>query len=165
MTQREAVFSATINVLKQAGKELTGDIKTLISKDETSSVVQIVMQGFKAGTVEFKDNISNAGKLSDEKKLKSYVIGLVNNWFRKDVRLNGGTKYEAKNPGSRQGCGDEQMKALKALAAQFASDPAKLSTIQAAIAHRSAELAPAPKAIDISAIPAELAKSLGLISE
>lgn len=71
------------------------------------------MSGFTNGTVEL--SAEAAAKYDTEAKLKSYTQGLVSNWLRKDVRLNGGSKYETKNPGSRAGSGDDTVKALRAL--------------------------------------------------
>ena len=82
-------------------------------------------------------------------------------WLRKDTRLNGGTKYEAKNPGSRRGSADAQVVALRKLQA-MQSDPAKVTEIQTYIDKRLAEIAPKPDPIDVEAIPAELRAKFGL---
>ena len=60
---------------------------------------------------------SEKGKLKNntEKLMKSYVSGLVNNWIRKYKPFNQGVKYEIKNPGSRKGSGDEQVREMRKL--------------------------------------------------
>ncbi len=63
----------------------------------------------------FKESESNDAKLADSKELKRYVSGLVTNWHNKDKALNAGAKYETKNPGSRAGSQDEQIKEMKNL--------------------------------------------------
>ena len=88
---------------------------------------------------------------------------MVSNWIRKDLRLNGGEKYETKNPGSRAGQGDDQLKNLKALKAQH---PEHATEIDVEIAKRVAELGLAKKkntvTVDLDKIPAELRAQLGL---
>ena len=80
--------------------------------------------------------------------------GLVNNWLRKDGRLNGGVKYTAKNPGSRSGSGDEAIRAMKTLLSVTTDASAKLE-IQAAIEARQAELKPKVE-VNVAALPESL---------
>ncbi len=157
MTQKEAVFSATMSVLKESKIVFDRPIGEIVKthKEVRENVVNTVLEGFKSGTVELKTEYSEAD-------LKSYTSSLVNNWFRKDVRLNGGAKYEAKNPGSRAGAGDKMLKNLKALrAAKSAAgaDATVIAQIDAAIETRQGELR-AAKAdkfeIDVDALPESL---------
>jgi hypothetical protein len=167
MKQREAVYSATINALAESGIKFEKgmNVNEVMTKDIRTKIVSIVEAGFKAGTVTFKDNAGNNEKMSDPSKLRAYVIGLVNNWHRKDKELNGGTQYEPKNPGSRTGLQDEQLKALRAVKTQFAGQPEKLAKIEEAIEYRLATLK-AGKATRISCnmsdLPAELVEALGI---
>jgi hypothetical protein len=78
---------------------------------------------------------------------------LVSNWQRKDTRLNGGDKYETKNPGSRTGSQDEQVKAMRNLL-KTQTDPAIKAQIQKAIEERLAEIKPESKVeINVEALP------------
>ncbi len=130
-----------------------------------SSITAIIVESFKAGEVEFKDTPANKEKLANDSKLKSYVSGLVSNWFRKDKRFNGNTTYKAANPGSRAGQGDSQMKNLRLLKKQFEAAGKDSADIDSAISKRATEIK-ASKAkdinVDLNEIPAELKETLGL---
>ena len=93
------------------------------------------MSGFASGTVELSNEARF--KYDTDAKLKSYTQGLVSNWIRKDVRLNGGSKYETKNPGSRAGSGDDTVKALRALRSTL-TNADQISEVEAEIASRVA---------------------------
>jgi hypothetical protein len=168
MKQREAVYEATHAALTAAGLSFTdGDnISLLISKEIRANIIQAVMNGFLNGTVEFKDKTSNGDKLSDSKKLLTYVSGLVSNWHRKDKRFNGNTTYTPKNPGSRTGQADPQLKALRQLLKQFAGvDAEKVKRIQKEIDERTASLkATKVKAVEIdyNVVPQDLLEALEL---
>lgn len=147
MKQKDAVFAAIINVCgKREGKyELT--------KDEKTKVNNIVFQGIMTSEVEYTKEL-------DEKSVSEYVPGMVSNWLRKDTRLSGGTKYTPKNPGSRAGQGDAQIKELrKLLATQTDSD--SRAEIQGFINDRLGTLNAAKVKnveIDMSVLPAALQK-------
>lgn len=162
MNQKSAVYQATMGVLAEAGIDFTDgqNVAAVITKDLRKSIIQVVTQAFMAGEVEFSAEAK--AKYSDEAKVTSYVNGLVNNWFRKDSRFNGDTKYVAKNPGSRAGQGDIILKNLKALRSTR-TDAAELAAIDTAIAKRKEEI-PAKKTVvvDLEKIPAELKELLGL---
>ena len=145
MKQSTAVVQAVTSVIP--GREsYTWDVV----KPFLPTILEIVLEGFMSGEVE----LSSESK-RNEAYLRKYIPGLVNNHVRKDKRLNGGTEYVAKNPGSRQGAGDPQLKALRGLLSSI-TDPNDKAEIEAAIAQRQAELAPAKPAIDYSALPAHL---------
>jgi hypothetical protein len=129
MSQKEAVFSAVTNVCG------TQDSAYEPTKEQRASVNQILFEGFSNGTIEY------SGELPEESKLKSYVSGLQSNWLRKDKRLNGNVQYVAKNPGSRAGSTDPQIKAMRVLLGTQ-EDPAKRSEIESFIAKRLAEIKP-----------------------
>ena len=98
------------------------DIKRLHDiVDQISRKLDISTERIMAAIAYYLYTIENQ-KYSTIEKMRSYASGLVNNWFRKDIRLNGGMKYEVKNPGSRQGAGDQQLKALKTLRDMKAGD-------------------------------------------
>jgi hypothetical protein len=120
------------------------------TKEQRASINQILFEGFKSGTISYE------GDLPEDSKLKGYVSGVQSNWLRKDKRLNGGTQYVAKNPGSRAGSTDPQVKAMRLLLATK-SDPSDRAEIQAFIDKRVGELKPAKTVtINVSDLPAEL---------
>lgn len=146
MNQKEAVF----NVVSCFCTQFAPNGAHTPSKSELAQIHSELVTMFKEGKITLKANFS-------EPELKKYVVGLVNNWLRKDQRLNGGTTWVTKNPGARSGSGDPQIKALKALLSTV-TDPADRAEIQHFIDLRSAEIAkPAKPAIDFSQLPAELA--------
>ncbi len=56
-------------------------------------VYERLSKGFAEKKIALKDTASNQKKLAEPKLLQVYLIGLVNNWVKRDPRLNGaGTK-------------------------------------------------------------------------
>ena len=161
-TQRNAVFAAICNIRQVE----SFDSPVTLTKDERGLVHQMVCEGFRSGAIEFENTPANQEKLASDSKLSGYVSGLISNWLRKDTRLNGGGKYVAKNPGSRAGQSDEQMKTLRALAKQFAGTD-KEQVVLAQIEKRKSELAAAKvKSVEltpeqIDALPADVKEALG----
>lgn len=133
MKQNDAVFGAVCEVLGQNNFST----KVELSKDQQNQVIEIVTNGILNGTVDFSTEAKT--KYNDYDKVRSYTTGMVNNHLRKDLRLNGGSKYQPKNPGSRAGSGDEQLKALKALRSTV-SDPETIQQLDAAIEVRTQEI-------------------------
>jgi len=168
-SQREAVYQAIVNAYSEAGIHFEDgmDVSGQVQGEFRAGVQAILCEGFRGGTIEFEATPSNKEKLANPSKLSAYVSGLISNWVRKDTRLNGGDKYVAKNPGSRTGQSDEQMKTLRALKKQFAGTD-KEALVDAQIEKRKAEIAAAktktvaltPEQID--ALPADVRESLGL---
>ena len=145
VSQKEAVFNAVTNVCGSAsdGSALNP------SRDERSQISTILFEGFRSGSVQLDREFNDT-------ELKNYISGLMSNWLRKDKRLNGNVTYVAKNPGSRQGSGDEQLKALRALMSSL-TDEADRAEVQAHIDARVAELSAAKKmSINFNALPIEL---------
>ncbi len=151
MKQSDCVVAAVTAVMGNRESYAWSEVKPHLSE-----IIAVVTEGFLSGEVQ----------LSDESKrnpeyIKSYVPGLINNHVRKDKRLNGGTEYVAKNPGSRQGAGDAQLKALRALIASGAvTSPSDLAEVEAAIAQRQAELQPKVE-VDYDSLPAALRAKFG----
>jgi hypothetical protein len=144
MTQKEAVFQAVTNVCGNVDGAYDP------TKEQRAQVNNILFEGFKAGRVAFD------GEMPEDSKLKAYVSGLQSNWLRKDKRLNGGVQYTAKNPGSRAGSTDPQIKAMRLLLATK-TDASERAEIQTFIDKRLAEIKPAKSVeIDVSALPEEL---------
>lgn len=127
LNQKEAVYAAILSV------KGTIDGRVTLSDGEHQRVVSMLVDGFKSGQIKL-------GRSYTDAELRKYTVGLVNNWLRKDTRLNGGEKYMAKNPGSRMGVGDEQLKALKALRA-ILTNPQEIAEIDSYIEKRMQELA------------------------
>jgi hypothetical protein len=163
--QKEAVYSAVLEVLGT----INGPVS--LTKDQRKAVVSAIAGGMEAGTVELSADAK--AKFDTSKKIEGYVGGLVNNWLRKDTRLNGGTKFETKNPGSRGSSSDDQLKAMRVLRKQLeaAGSTDKISEVDAAIASRVEELKAAKTvakkaaqipAVDTESIPAELREMLGM---
>lgn len=145
VTQKEAVFQAVMNVVGEFDGACTP------TKEQRAQVNQILFEGFRAGTIQLDREFTDT-------ELKAYVSGLQSNWLRKDKRLNGGIKYEAKSPGSRQGSGDAQLKAMRALLSTL-TEAADKAEVQKHIDARVAEISKAKvKTIDLSHLPADLAK-------
>jgi hypothetical protein len=150
LSQKEAVFQAVCNVTGH-----TGEGTVVISKEQRGQVNAILFEGFKSGSIECEREYTDSD-------LKGYVSGLQSNWLRKDKRLNGGTQYVAKNPGSRAGATDPSLKAMKALLSTMTGDEytdADRAEVQGHIDAKIAEInmAKQAKSVDFSALPADLA--------
>lgn len=129
MKQKDAVYQAVVNVCGEQDGAYTP------TKEQRAQVNAILFEGFRANEIAIDKTFDDAG-------LKQYVSGLQSNWLRKDSRLNGGVKYEAKNPGSRTGSTDPQIKAMRLLLSTK-SDPSEVAEIQSFIDKRLAEIKPA----------------------
>lgn len=163
MSQREAVFNAVVEV--KGMDEFDGQVE--LTKEEKAEVYGMIAEGFKSGSVVLDDTPANQEKLADQRKMNTYISGLVSNWLRKDPRLNGGGKYVPANPGSRTNGQDPQLQALRALAKKFEGDEQKLATIEKHIATRHAQIKEEKRKasindIDVSNLPKELVQTLGL---
>jgi hypothetical protein len=160
MKQSEAVYKATIEVLADKGIHFEDgqNISDVMTTDIRKEVISIVCEGFKAGSVDLKDTPSNQAKLADDAKLREYTNGLVSNWYRKDQRFNGGEAYTPKNPGSRAGSQDEQVKAIRALLKSGKLDDSGMQLAQAKLDERLAEIRAASSTveIDVDALPDDL---------
>lgn len=149
MTQNEAVVQAVLAVFGSNGK-LDGAVPETgrWSNDEKNAVHALMLDGWQKGMW-----VKSSGGQTTADLVK-YIPGLVNNHVRKDLRLNGGTKYETKNPGSRAGSGDEALKAMRLLLSMTEDVDAKLA-IQTEIDKRLGELKP-KATINVSVLPESL---------
>jgi len=148
MTQKAAVFAAISQVLDF---EEGTNVGPHMTKELRAQVNLILFEGFRKGTIELEKEYSDSD-------LKAYVSGLQSNWIRKDTRLNGNTKYVAKNPGSRAGSGDPALKAARALISTLVEGTADYNEVKTFIDSRVSEIA-ASKAkvtVDFSALPEHL---------
>jgi len=146
MTQGELVYLAVRDVFTTS--DAVPSTKTW-TDDQLKRVHDRVLLGFQTGEV----NKNSGG--SDEVILRKYIPGLVNNWVRKDTRLNGGVKYVPLNPGSRTGTGDEALKNLKVLLTMVTDADAKVA-VQAEIDKRIEALKPKAQEINLEMIPESL---------
>jgi hypothetical protein len=143
MNQKEAVFQAVTSVVGQV------DGAYEPTKEQRAQVNAILFEGFRSGAIDLDREFTDV-------ELKSYCSGLQSNWLRKDKRLNGNVKYEAKNPGTRQGSGDAQLKAMRALLSTVTTQEDK-AEVQKHIDARVAEITAAKVVkIDLSALPESL---------
>lgn len=135
ISQKDAVYSAITSVFSENHIAFSegSNVQSMITGEIRSQVSQVLFAGFKSGSIE----ITGTGHSDD--KLKNYVSGLISNWVRKDKRLNGGSKYSAKSPGSRVGSSDASLKAMRALLSTLTSDSDK-KEVQSAINTRVTEL-------------------------
>lgn len=133
-SQKEAVYTAIVSVLNENNISFneSTDVGSLMTRELRAQVNQILFEGFRSGKVALDSNFTDA-------ELKGYVSGLQSNWLRKDKRLNGGTQYVSKNPGSRAGSSDPQLKAMRLLLSTLSSEEEK-AEVQSAIDTRLAEI-------------------------
>lgn len=158
MNQRKATCSTILAVLEERGVkyELNGQtpIQEVLTESDRKEVANALFAMFRANQVEMSEEAKD--KYQDDKALKSYITGLISNWVRKAPEFNAGGKYVAKNPGSRAGQGDEQVKEMKRLLS-ITTDPEKRTLIESAIASRVAEIKPeANVEIDANKLPESL---------
>lgn len=158
VNQKQAVRNAIFSVLEEKGQdfELNGSVAIgeVFNSDDKAKAREILFAGFKSAEIEYKESFQS--KVDDDTELKKYVSGLLNNWMRKDKELNCGQAYKAKNPGSRAGSQDPEVKEMRKLLS-VTQDPESRAMIQEAIAARIAEIKPAKTvSIDTSALPEHL---------
>lgn len=134
------------------------DVKEIATKLDKQEIALKVAQMMIEGEVELSDSARAKYGESVETLTSKYVVGMVTNWFNKSKELNGGVKYETKNPGSRAGSSDAQMKELRLLRKQLAaagSRPESIARVDEAIANRVAELREQSAAADMIEINPE----------
>lgn len=163
VNQRTATVNTLLAVLADRGVdyEVNGEtpINDVLTTQDKANAREILFSMFREGKVEHKAEFQ--AKVDDDSELKKYVSGLVNNWVRKAKELNCGQAYKPKNPGSRAGASDPQIKELRKLLAVTEAESDK-KAIQEAIDARLAEIKPESKVtIDASVLPEHLK---GLVS-
>jgi len=158
MNQREACFAVISNI-----KKFEPNTKVSLTDGERKEVVNRLTDMFLNDEVEMKDTEANSVKKQDPAKMKSYVIGLVNDFFRKDKRVNGNIAYEASAPGSRPT--DQKLKVLMAvyqIAISENNEEAKAKIYEAIEARKAEVKKPAKqKEIDYSLLPDDIRELLG----
>lgn len=159
LSQKEAVFNAITGFFADNGIDFEPGQKVELTKEQRASITEIVTSGIEEGEVAFSD--SARAKYNTADKIKSYVSSMVGNWLTKDTRLNGGDKYTPKEPGSRRGQGDAELKELKKLfkKVSLTGNEEHIAAVQDAIDARMAVLTTAKTKdveIDASLIPDSL---------
>lgn len=90
LSQKEAVYQATLEILDQAKIPMDGrPVSELIPKEIRKMVTDKLMEMVKSGNVSFKGTMTNAMKLKDPSKMTVYLSGLISNHWKRDKRLNG----------------------------------------------------------------------------
>ena len=161
-SQRQATVETILNVLadREVVYELNSPtcINDVLTPQDKVAIREELYTQFKSGQVQYKADFQS--KVDDEKELRSYISGLVNNWVRKAPEFNNGDTYKAKNPGSR--ISDEQLREMRKLLTVTTDEGAR-DAINEAIIARLEELKPANTVqVDISKIPEALRIALGL---
>lgn len=137
------------------------DVKEYATKADKQAIATKIAEMIIEGTVELSDSARAKYGESVETLTSKYVVGMVTNWFNKSTQLNGGVKYQAKNPGSRAGGGDAQIREMRLLRKQLADlgNADGVTRVDAAITERVQELkAKSAKTIeiDVDNLPAGL---------
>lgn len=159
MNQRHATVSTILSTIKSHGIEYVLNGATPVSDMLTDKMKEEIRSElfamFRNGSISYSEDFKS--KVADDTELKKYISGLVNNWIRKAPEFNNGSKYEAKNPGSRAGSGDEQVKEMKKLLS-VTTDAKARAIIQDTIDKRLASLAAEKKSVEINvdALPESL---------
>lgn len=149
--QKDAVYDVVMRIFHKNGIKFSPgvtDARQLMDKDTRKQVIDQLVRDFSTGVIPLT---------SPQNDLKEYVSGLLSNWLRKDLRLNGGVRHKVKSPGVRKGQQDALIKNLRTLQSTLPPGTPSYEAVQARIDNRLLEIKKdqAPT-IDRSAIPAEL---------
>ena len=148
ISQKEAVFNTVTSFY---GDKFENGMSH--TKEAKSSIVDSL--------VEQADEVFEVK--SAQENMRTYIIGLLNNHLRKDTRLNGGDKYVAKNPGSRAGQGDSEIKASRQLLKTLPEGSPEAEKVKAFINTKIAANKAAKQVVEIDteALPEELRSLVG----
>ncbi len=163
MNQKSAVVSYILSALKEDGIDYTlgGEVsvKDVLTDTMRKEVREKLCDGFQNLEIQLSESAQDKYLgAENEKKLKSYVSGLLNNWIKKNPEFNSGLGYVPKNPGSRTGQGDEQIKNLRLMLKSITEEEVR-EEIEQAIKDRLAEIKPESVVeVKAEAIPEHLRK-------
>lgn len=89
VSQKEAVYKSVIGVLKENGIDLSPNQNAgvFLNEEMKQKIYSVLEKGFQKGKVFLKDTPSNQEKVKDPVLLRVYIVGLVNNWLKRDSRL------------------------------------------------------------------------------
>ena len=113
MSQKENVFKVVCAVI--GGEENIVNNKVDLNTEQRKEVVGILIEATLRDEIVIGGKSKNYDHTTEEgmKNVKEYWPGTLNNWLRKDTRLNGGEPYKTKNPGSRTGIHNKEIKATR----------------------------------------------------
>lgn len=134
-SQKEAVVSAVAKILGKSFISGSTNVKEIITPEQLTQLRETILKGIQAGTIAYNKDAS------DEKAVRRYVNGMIDNHFRKAKELNGGTKYAVQTSGSGRGARDPQLSALRKLAKNYESGSAEQQKVLTAINSRETQLA------------------------
>ena len=157
MSQHQSVVFFTKQVLGnrfESGK----DVKEYGTKDDKRKVAELVADGMLRNEIELSPEARSKHTGTRDGLISKYVMGMVTNWWNKSKELNGGEKYESKNPGSRTGSGDAILKELRELRKHLVAvgNESGVVKVDQAISDRMVEISPKPKEINSDLIPEHL---------
>lgn len=90
MSQKDAVYKATMEILEQANIPYSGEpIKEIMPKEIRRLVTHKLLQYALNNQIKFSDTDSNKKRLDNKKKLTAYLSSLICNYWNRDKRLNG----------------------------------------------------------------------------
>lgn len=166
-TQSQATIDITVNYCKEKGIDATPfetDYKTVLDSNDKKAIVSMVFEGIVNGSISITKS-SQEKYENDDKALKRYTVGLLNDRLRKAKALNGNTTYSAKEPGKLVNARDAELKALTQTL-EIVPEESK-ADVQIEIDRRKSEIqaAKAKKTatpINYDALPADLRAKLGL---
>lgn len=129
-----------------------------LSSEQRAECVGLLVSGLLGGDIEM--SAEARAKYSDEKSMKAYASGLLTNWLNKSPVLNGGVKYEAKNPGSRKG--SEEFKQAVALKKYLIENGMEVpADLEGFIAEHTPKTEAKAKVLATDALPEHLRKLVG----
>jgi len=131
-------------------------ILNYINPIDREEIARRVCNGIRNKEIYVKD--SKRQKYSTDKELRKYVIGMINNWFKKSKELNGGVDAKATQT-SRPFPSDPAIREMRKLRSQLetAGDTDSVAAIDEQIKLRIEELnAKKEIKIDVSNIPDNL---------
>lgn len=139
MNQKEGVYSVVMSYLSEHGLTHDNESALQLSDEQRKDIKMILAIGFHEGKIDMTER-ARAKYNSVDKLNKEYVGGLLSNWLRKDLRLNGNVPHEIKSPGSRSGSGDAIVKNLKLLLKDPRLSESQRKQVEAQIAKRQSEI-------------------------
>ena len=163
-SQSQATISCILNLCTEKEYNHTPNetiYRDLLSKEDTTQIVNLITQGLCDGDITMNDKAKKKFQ-HDIKALRRYVVGLVNYRLRKSKVLNGNEVYVVKEPGKLKNSRDAELKSLLQVMEITTNEEHRVE-IQKEIDRRQAELNVVKKVeIDVSLLPEELRKKLGL---
>jgi hypothetical protein len=90
LSQKDAVYKATIEIMEQARLTFDGrPVSEIIPRELRKLVTTKLVEYINGEEVAFKATASNTLKLKDPAKMAAYASGLISNHWSRDSRLNG----------------------------------------------------------------------------